>query len=124
VTDQYRYSGAADVVIGRAGATTLAEFALQQLPCIIVPAPHLVGAHQVKNTQALVRAGAIVQMTEGQIEQPERLGRTIGELLTNDTRRIGLARNLTAYAHPHAAAELATLVLEIAGGKTHVVQKT
>lgn len=123
VTDQYVYSGAADVVIGRAGATTLAEFAQQQLACIIVPAPHLTGAHQVKNTQALAKDGAVVQMTEDQIEQPERLGRTIGELLTDDTRRVQMARKLAAYAHPHAAAELAALVLEVAGGKTDVAQK-
>ena len=124
VADQYVYSGAADVAIGRAGATTLAEFALQQLACIIVPAPQLVGAHQIKNTQALAKDGAILQMTEEQIEQPERLGRTIGELLTNDKRRAELAHNLAAYAHPHAAAELAELVLAVAGGKTDAVRET
>ena len=123
VTDQYVYSGAADVVVGRAGATTLAEFAQQQQACIIVPAPHLTGAHQVKNTQALAKDGAIVQMTEDQIEQPERLGRMLGELLTDDKRRLQLAHSLAAYAHPHAAAELAALILEVAGGKADVAQK-
>ncbi len=116
VTDQYRYSGAADVVIGRAGATTLAEFALQRLACIIVPAPQLVGGHQVKNTRALADDGAIVQLTEDQIEQPERLGRTISELLHDDKRRAALSAKLAAFAHPHAAADLAAVITEVAGG--------
>lgn len=123
VNDLYRYSGAADVVIARGGATNLAEFALQRLACIVVPAPQLVGAHQVKNTQALAKDGAVVQMTEDQVEQPERLGRTISELLADDTRRAKLSHNLAAYAHPHAAAELAALVLKVAGGKADAVQK-
>jgi UDP-N-acetylglucosamine--N-acetylmuramyl-(pentapeptide) pyrophosphoryl-undecaprenol N-acetylglucosamine transferase len=117
VTDQYRYSGAADVVVGRAGATTLAEFAQQQLACVIVPAPKLVGGHQLKNTQALARAGAIVQLTEEQIEQPERLGRTISELLGDNVRRAALGHKLAEFAHPHAASELAQLLLDLADGK-------
>ncbi len=124
ITGLYRYSGAADVVIARGGATNLAEFAVQGLPCIIIPAPQLVGNHQVKNTEAMVARQAIVQLTEEQAEQPERLGRTVGELLENDRKREELAHNLAEYAHPHAAAELAALVLKIAGGAGHVRPKS
>jgi len=122
VTDLYRYSGAADVVVARGGATTLAEFALQAKACVIVPAPHLVGGHQVKNTQAFAKEEAIIQLTEDQAEQPERLGRTVGELLRDDKKRTELARNLAAYAHPHAARELADLLINI-GGEGHVRAK-
>jgi UDP-N-acetylglucosamine--N-acetylmuramyl-(pentapeptide) pyrophosphoryl-undecaprenol N-acetylglucosamine transferase len=115
VTDLYRYSGAADVVITRAGATTLAEFALQQLACLIIPAGHL--GWDVQNAAVLAKRDAVVQLTEDQAEQPERLGRTISELLQNDARRATLAHNLAAYAHPHAATELAQLLLDIVGGK-------
>jgi UDP-N-acetylglucosamine--N-acetylmuramyl-(pentapeptide) pyrophosphoryl-undecaprenol N-acetylglucosamine transferase len=118
VTDLYRYSGAADVVITRAGATTLAEFALQQLACLIIPAGHL--GWDVQNAAVLAKRDAVVQLTEDQAEQPERLGRTISELLQNDARRAKLAHNLAAYAHPHAATELAQLLLDIIGGKTDV----
>jgi UDP-N-acetylglucosamine--N-acetylmuramyl-(pentapeptide) pyrophosphoryl-undecaprenol N-acetylglucosamine transferase len=123
VTGMYRYSGAADVVISRSGATSLAEFALQQLACVIVPAPHLVGAHQIKNSQAFAERQAIIQLTEDQLEQPERLGRTVGELLENDQKRANLARALAEYARPHAAEELAVLILKTAGGKVHVQAK-
>ncbi|HEY4161001.1 MAG TPA: UDP-N-acetylglucosamine--N-acetylmuramyl-(pentapeptide) pyrophosphoryl-undecaprenol N-acetylglucosamine transferase [Candidatus Saccharimonadales bacterium] len=112
-----KYTAAADVVITRSGATTLAELAIQRKASIIVPAPQLVGGHQVKNAQAYARKKAIAELTEAQIEQPERLGRTIGELLDNDERREQLARNLGAYAHPQAATELAELIIRIAGGE-------
>jgi UDP-N-acetylglucosamine--N-acetylmuramyl-(pentapeptide) pyrophosphoryl-undecaprenol N-acetylglucosamine transferase len=49
IEDLYRYSGAADVIVTRAGATTIAEFAVQGKACIIVPNPRLTGGHQVKN---------------------------------------------------------------------------
>jgi UDP-N-acetylglucosamine--N-acetylmuramyl-(pentapeptide) pyrophosphoryl-undecaprenol N-acetylglucosamine transferase len=119
VADLFRYSGAADVIVARGGATNLAEFAIQAQACVIIPAPQLVGGHQLKNTQALVERGAIVQLTEDQAEQPERLGRTIGELLENDRKRLELKHRLAEYAHPHAAAELAALVLKVAGRDVH-----
>ena len=115
-----KYTGAADVVMTRAGATTLAELAIQGKACIIVPAPQLTGGHQPKNARAFERKKAVVNMSEEQIEQPERLGRTISELLDNDERRQLLARNFAKYAHPHAAAELAAIIIKLAGGEGHV----
>jgi UDP-N-acetylglucosamine--N-acetylmuramyl-(pentapeptide) pyrophosphoryl-undecaprenol N-acetylglucosamine transferase len=114
VTDLYRYSGAADVVIARGGATNLAEFALQRLACIIVPSKQL--GWNVKNAEALSKEGAVLQLNEDQVEQPERLGRTVGELLQNDAKRAEFARALADYAHPHAAQELADLIIKIADG--------
>src|SRR5690606_9645013 len=49
VTDMYIYSGAADVVIARAGATNMAELAAQGKACIIIPSPVLAGGHQLQN---------------------------------------------------------------------------
>lgn len=118
VNDLYRYSGAADVVIARGGATNLAEFATQQLACVIVPSKQL--GWNVKNAAALADRGAIVQLTEDQAEQPERLGRTVGSLLEDTARRTELAHTLADYAHPHAAAELAALILKIGGGSKDV----
>ncbi|HSX16189.1 MAG TPA: glycosyltransferase [Candidatus Saccharimonadales bacterium] len=120
VTDLYRYSGAADVVIARGGATNLAEFAQQGAACLIVPSKQL--GWNVKNAAALASRGAVLQLSEDQAEQPERLGRTIGELLEDDGKRAALGRKLAAYAHPLAAVELAGLVLNVAdGGAGHAV---
>jgi UDP-N-acetylglucosamine:LPS N-acetylglucosamine transferase len=118
VNDMYRYSGAADVVIGRAGASTFAEFAIQGVACVMVPPKQLIWA--VKNSRDLASRNAIVELNEDQVEQPERLGRTIGALLEDDAQRAKLAKNLAGYAHPHAAADLAKLILRTAGGKADV----
>jgi UDP-N-acetylglucosamine--N-acetylmuramyl-(pentapeptide) pyrophosphoryl-undecaprenol N-acetylglucosamine transferase len=115
VNDMYRYSGAADVVVGRAGASTFAEFAIQGVACVMVPPKQLIWA--VKNSRDLASRNAIVELNEDQVEQPERLGHTIGALLQDDAQRAKLAKNLAGYAHPHAAADLAKLILRTAGGK-------
>jgi UDP-N-acetylglucosamine--N-acetylmuramyl-(pentapeptide) pyrophosphoryl-undecaprenol N-acetylglucosamine transferase len=112
------YTGAADVVVTRSGSTTLAELAIQQKACVVIPAPQLVD--QTKNARAFDREKAIVNLSEAQMGQPERLGRTISELLDNDERRHLLEQNLAKYAHPHAAAELAELIIQTAGGQGHV----
>lgn len=121
VADLYRYSGAADVAVARGGATNLAEFAIQGVACLVVPSKQL--GWNVKNADALAGQGAIVQLSEDQAEQPERLGRTLGELLENGQKRTGLAHKLADYAHPHAAAELAALVLKTGGGEVDVRPK-
>ncbi len=53
IKDVYRYSGAADLIITRAGATNIAEFAVQAKACILIPSPYLTGGHQLKNAQYL-----------------------------------------------------------------------
>jgi UDP-N-acetylglucosamine--N-acetylmuramyl-(pentapeptide) pyrophosphoryl-undecaprenol N-acetylglucosamine transferase len=123
LTNMAKYTGAADVVVTRSGATTLAELAIQEKACIIVPAPQLVGGHQVKNAQVFAREKAIIELTEDQLEQPERLGRTVGALLEDDKQRTLLAHNLAKHAHPQAAGELASLIFRIAGGEGHVRKK-
>jgi len=120
VTGLAAYSGAADIVITRGGATTLAEFAIQGVACLIIPSRQL--SWNIKNAQILAKHDAVLELTEDQVEQSERLGRTLGDLLTDGPRRLELARNLADYAHPHAAAELAALVLNI-GGEGYVQAK-
>lgn len=117
VTNLHVYSGSADVVMGRAGATTVAEFALQARACIMVPPPQLAWA--VQNSRILAKKGAVVELSEDHIDQPERLGRTVGELLDSGEKRQALGAELAKYAHPHAAADLAALITEVAGGEGH-----
>lgn len=109
VTDLYRYSGAADVIIARGGATNLAEFAVQGKACLIVPSTQL--GWNVKNAQIMAKKDAIVYMSEDQAEQERRLALAVSELFDNETHRKQLARNLSALGHPESAAEIATLLL-------------
>ncbi len=112
VTDLYRYSGAADVILARAGATNLAEFAIQAKACIIVPAAQLVGGHQVKNAQVLADRHAIVLLSGAESGETGRLAREIGTLLDHADKREALAHELAKLARPDAARRLAMLLLE------------
>ncbi|HET9721521.1 MAG TPA: UDP-N-acetylglucosamine--N-acetylmuramyl-(pentapeptide) pyrophosphoryl-undecaprenol N-acetylglucosamine transferase [Candidatus Saccharimonadales bacterium] len=110
--DFYMYSGAADLVITRGGATTLAELAVAGKACIIIPSPFLTGGHQLKNAEDLTNQNAAVVAPEN--IEPDELLVIVAELLNNDHRRFELAKNLYATAKPDAAAKLAELILQVA----------
>jgi len=119
ITDAYRYSGAADVIITRAGATQMAEFAVQSKACIVVPNPILTGGHQLKNAQYLQEKNAAVLVTEQELQDnPNVLAARASELLKDASKRTQLAKNLSVFARPAAAKQLATLLLqEVASNK-------
>lgn len=114
VRDLYRYSGAADVIIARGGATNIAEFSIQRKACIIVPADAL--AWSVKDARELAKRGAIVHLSEEQAEQPERLGRAVSVLLQDEAARQRLADALGQVGRSDSAKLLAQTLLQIAQG--------
>lgn len=117
VSDLYKYSGAADLIIGRGSATNLAEFAIQSKPCVIVPARQL--GWTVKNTEALVKSGAVVSLSEDKLAaDPGDLAKTCIELLDSKSERERLSIDLQKIAHPNAARELAQLIIKTAKNKT------
>jgi UDP-N-acetylglucosamine--N-acetylmuramyl-(pentapeptide) pyrophosphoryl-undecaprenol N-acetylglucosamine transferase len=110
--DFYAYSAAADLIITRAGATTLAELGAAGKACIIIPSPYLTGGHQLKNAQELQKLDAAVVASED--TEPDELLVIVSELLGNDRRRFELARNLYGTGHPDAAAKLAQIIIRSA----------
>lgn len=117
VSDMYRLSGAADVVIARGGATNLAELAVQGKACIIIPNPILTGGHQTKNAKALQAAGAIIQMSEEQIEQELRLTHELSKLFDDPAQAKALGSKLRTFAKPEAATLLADYLVRLSDGK-------
>lgn len=113
INDVYRYSGAADVIVTRAGATNLAEFALQGKACIVVPNPVLAGGHQLANARYLAEQQAAVVISETELaDDPNRLARQVSTLLHDPGRRRQLSVKLAEFAKPQATAELARLILD------------
>ncbi|MEO6513515.1 MAG: UDP-N-acetylglucosamine--N-acetylmuramyl-(pentapeptide) pyrophosphoryl-undecaprenol N-acetylglucosamine transferase [Candidatus Saccharimonadales bacterium] len=110
VTDMHRYSGAADVIITRAGATALAEIAVQHKACIIVPNPVLTGGHQLKNADYLAEKHAAVVVHESELATG--LYDAVHELLRDDAKRQTLGSQLATFAVPDAAKQLAMVLLE------------
>lgn len=117
VNNLAEYSAASDVIVTRAGATTLAEFGLQEKACIVVPNAQLTGGHQLKNAQILEKAAAAVLVTDQKDHYLELMD-AIVDLLESEDRRLQLARNLAKMSHSKAATELATLLLKVARGST------
>ena len=114
VTDLYRYSGAADLIVARAGATNLMEFAVQGKPCIVVPNPLLVAGHQLKNANALNDKNAIALVDEETLKSnPKKLLQTINRLLAHPDERKKLGDNLHKMAQPDAARRIATILLSM-----------
>lgn len=109
-TDEfYKLAGAADLIITRAGATTIAELAAAGKTALIIPSPHLAGGHQLKNAEILAHLdAAVVAPAEA---GPDELQALINELLNDHARRFELARNLFATAKTSASKELATLLI-------------
>lgn len=115
ITTMYEYTAAADVVIARAGATNMAELAMQAKACIVVPNPFLTGGHQTKNARAYAEAGAaeVIEHTALQAH-PEILFEVLTDLLDSPSKRAALAGKIHGFAHPDSSSELAELIMSAA----------
>jgi UDP-N-acetylglucosamine--N-acetylmuramyl-(pentapeptide) pyrophosphoryl-undecaprenol N-acetylglucosamine transferase len=113
VTELWKYSGAADVVVARAGATTVAELAIQRKATVIVPNPFLTAGHQIKTAQILAEHQAALCVSEQRLAKTlEPLTQAVESLLDNAGKRRSLATQLGAFAQPRAAHEIAKLLLQ------------
>lgn len=118
VSDFYRYSGAADLIVTRAGANTLAEFGVQGKACIVVPNPFLTGGHQLKNTHILVNKKAVVMVEEASLTSGENVFLdTIERLLSQPAQRKALGQRLHALTPSDATVQLVDLLIATAEGR-------
>jgi UDP-N-acetylglucosamine--N-acetylmuramyl-(pentapeptide) pyrophosphoryl-undecaprenol N-acetylglucosamine transferase len=104
---------AADVVVSRAGATTLAELAAAGTAAILVPLPTATDDHQRKNAEAFVRQGAAV-MVEQKNLTGDRLASELMALVDDRSRRQGIAAAARKLARPTAARVIVDRALELA----------
>jgi UDP-N-acetylglucosamine--N-acetylmuramyl-(pentapeptide) pyrophosphoryl-undecaprenol N-acetylglucosamine transferase len=104
----------ADVVICRAGATTLAELTAAGRPAILIPLPTATDDHQRKNAQALVRGGA-ARMIEQRELTGERLATDLLVLAGDSAQRQRMSAAARAMARPDAARLIVDRILELAG---------
>ena len=86
IYDMPLYMVAADVVICRAGASTISELTALGKPAILIPSPNVTANHQEKNARILADAGASVLLTEEQADS-KTLYDTAARLLTDEARR-------------------------------------
>ncbi len=104
---------AADVVICRAGATTLAELAASGTPAILVPLPTSTDDHQRRNAEVVARAGAAVALEERELTG-DTLAAAITGLVGDAERRRRMAIAARRLARPDAAQRIADRVEQLA----------
>ena len=81
-----------DLIVGRSGATSIAEITALGIPGVFIPSPYVTADHQTKNTMSLVNAGAGIMITEDQLTG-ETLLKTVDDLMNSDTKRKEMALN-------------------------------
>jgi UDP-N-acetylglucosamine--N-acetylmuramyl-(pentapeptide) pyrophosphoryl-undecaprenol N-acetylglucosamine transferase len=109
----HREMRAADFVVCRAGATTLAELTAAGRPSILIPLPTATDDHQRKNAGALVVKGA-ARMIEQRSLTGELLGAEIAALATNAAERGVMGAAARRMAKPDAAKVIVDRILELA----------
>lgn len=104
---------AADVIVSRAGATSLAEISARALPALLVPFPFATEDHQTMNARACVEAGAAYLVADADVEGPQ-FERKLVELVEDEKVRERMSAAARAQKTQDAAALLADAVMEAA----------
>jgi UDP-N-acetylglucosamine--N-acetylmuramyl-(pentapeptide) pyrophosphoryl-undecaprenol N-acetylglucosamine transferase len=113
IDDVARAIEAADVVVARAGAVTIAEISAIGRASVLVPFPDASDDHQARNAEALARARAAVCLRQDAAD-PARLATELGMLLDDDARRVAMADASRARGRPNAAHDVAADLLGLA----------
>ena len=114
ITDMGSAYRAADLVISRAGASSISEFCLIGKPVILVPSPNVAEDHQTKNALALSTRDAAIYIKDA--EAPDTLLQTAIETVNDDAKLKSLSENVLKLALPDSANIIAKEVINLANG--------
>jgi UDP-N-acetylglucosamine--N-acetylmuramyl-(pentapeptide) pyrophosphoryl-undecaprenol N-acetylglucosamine transferase len=91
---------AADVVISRAGASSVSELCLVGKPTLFIPSPNVAEDHQTKNAQSIVSQGGALLLKESELDS--QFEKVFGELLSNTQLQLELSQHIQQLAKPNA----------------------
>jgi UDP-N-acetylglucosamine--N-acetylmuramyl-(pentapeptide) pyrophosphoryl-undecaprenol N-acetylglucosamine transferase len=111
--DMPRRFEAADLVLARSGASTVAELAAAGKPAVLVPFAQAADDHQRSNAEVMARADAARVLLEADLT-PAQLQGTLIDLLTDPARLLAMAENARSLAHPDAAEQIANMAMALA----------
>jgi len=114
IYDMPRVMAAADVIMCRAGASTLAELEAMGKPAVLVPSPNVTNNHQEKNARVFEAAGAAKVLTEGSFTAETLLDTVTGLLKDRDTLD-EMASAMASMCAGDATEKIAEIVLELCG---------
>lgn len=104
---------AADVIISRAGASTLNEIGASGTPCILIPSPNVTNDHQTKNAKVLVDRGGAVLIPEGE-DMGKKLYDAVKELMANPEKRNRMSVALQQSVIIDSAHRICNMIEELA----------
>jgi UDP-N-acetylglucosamine--N-acetylmuramyl-(pentapeptide) pyrophosphoryl-undecaprenol N-acetylglucosamine transferase len=102
----------ADIVISRAGASTVSELTLIKKPAILVPSPNVAANHQYKNAKVLKDANAAELIEDSDINT--KLVNTINNLINDESKLETLKTNIKAFANPNAIKTISNEIIKMA----------
>jgi len=114
---------AADLVLARAGASTVAEICAVGRPALLVPYPFAADDHQMKNARSLERAGGAIALAQADATE-DRIAAELGRLAANPEERARMADAAAAFGKPDAAARVAADLVDLARGGRPVGRRT
>ena len=112
IYDMPRVMAAADLILCRAGASTLSELAYMGKPVIIVPSPNVANNHQEKNARVLERAGGAKVLLEGEFDAQTLLN-TVRALLDDKAALEAMSASMRSLAVPDATDRICDIILSL-----------
>ncbi len=104
--------GAAQIFVGRAGASTLAEITLCRLPALLIPYPYASENHQAHNAASLAGKGAAVVLEDQKLKGPLLL-RSLEEIIGDENKRLAMAKASGEAARSQALDDILNIVKEL-----------
>ena len=100
---------AADVIISRAGASSVSELCVVGKPVIFIPSPNVAEDHQTKNARAIADKQAAILLRESELN--EQFANTFSKLIANEAQQEALSAHIKALAQPNATKDIVNLIL-------------
>ena len=101
-----------DILVSRAGASTLSEIIALQVPSILIPSPYVPDNHQYKNALDLVNKNAAVLIEEKNLKG-DILVQTIDKMLQDKSELQNMKKNLEELSIPHSATKIYDVINEL-----------
>ncbi len=121
VDDMGSAIAAADLVVARAGATSIAELTALGAPCVLVPYPYATDDHQTGNAAAMVAHGAAILVPDAELDD-ERFGNELVALIQDPVRRDTMSAASRALGRPDASSQVVEVARRAASATTNPEQ--
>ena len=99
----------ADVIISRAGASSVSELCVVGKPVIFIPSPNVAEDHQTKNARAIADKGAAILLRESELDNS--FANPFSKLISSEAQQEALSANIKALAQPNATKEIVDLII-------------